>query len=575
MATRLYLDATGAAAPISPAPDAGWEDVSILARALATTSKGGEAMSDVAFSDSDATNKDVLFRQYVSPPLAPGQALSARSYKAQVRCRETSPANQMFMRASFRIIAGDGATVNKVLGSMIGSAAESYDVSLRNLQLAVTVPVYSYTTVAGDRIVVEIGLGGDPNSGFTHSATMRLGSSPATDLPENNTETNDWAPWAQLPDTLAFSTDPTPADSAPASDAQAAAVGSARADSASLTDGIVVSLSGVARAYPEDGASLEEGSTRAAGAALSDSAPLSDAATPVLNPPWPVGEQFAGAGLSVEWAGDRWDVATAGLMAEWVQSRRRLAFAGLMIDYFPYTWNADFSAQFKFSSTCAADVDGAALGPNKLVVCWKDPSDGLESVRVRAGVVDGAFVDFPASGKVFARPGFGPRVCAVGPSKFVVAFVSSLPGVALVAGRVDLGGDVSKGGQYAAADGNSAVLDAAGLDDSKFAVAYADALDSDRVKCVVGELTADESGEGLGMALGSAASVTTRSVDVLRLSAVDSARLVAIYRDLNTGGGYARVGAVSGLFVSWGAEQLFAAAWDGIGDVASLSDVRW
>ena len=59
MATRFYLPSTGAAA-ISPNPDAAWEDVSILARLAAVTTKIASAMTTVSFLDNDASNKDIL-----------------------------------------------------------------------------------------------------------------------------------------------------------------------------------------------------------------------------------------------------------------------------------------------------------------------------------------------------------------------------------------------------------------------------------------------------------------------------------------------------------------------------------
>ena len=62
----------------------------------------------------------------------------------------------------------------------------------------------NYTTVAGDYLVLEVGVGGDPAVGFNHESGMRFGDAAASDLPEDNTDTTDLNPWVQLTDTLTF-----------------------------------------------------------------------------------------------------------------------------------------------------------------------------------------------------------------------------------------------------------------------------------------------------------------------------------------------------------------------------------
>ena len=76
MATRFYLPATAAATPISPTPDAAWEDISILARAMTSTTPIGDAMATVSFVDANGDDKDVLFRQHVSLELVAGQTIT-------------------------------------------------------------------------------------------------------------------------------------------------------------------------------------------------------------------------------------------------------------------------------------------------------------------------------------------------------------------------------------------------------------------------------------------------------------------------------------------------------------------
>lgn len=64
----------------------------------------------------------------------------------------------------------------------------------------------SLTVEAGDRIIIEIGTGGNPNTGATHSSTISYGDDSGTDLPENDTETAANNPWVEFPNTITFLT---------------------------------------------------------------------------------------------------------------------------------------------------------------------------------------------------------------------------------------------------------------------------------------------------------------------------------------------------------------------------------
>jgi hypothetical protein len=207
MATRFYLDKAADTVPISPTPDAGWEDTSLLARVLTDTTKSGEALSDLAFTDASGANRDILFRQYISPALAAGQTITgAQAIKAQCRCQELLALNNMFLTVGIRVIASDGTTVQKTVLAVTRDNVEINSVLFQNRQFTATSAVTNYTTVGGDRLVLELGTGGDPAIGGTHDTTLRLGSSAAFDLAEDDAGTGDDNPWIELTDTLTFST---------------------------------------------------------------------------------------------------------------------------------------------------------------------------------------------------------------------------------------------------------------------------------------------------------------------------------------------------------------------------------
>lgn len=206
MATRLYLRGTAQGTPISPAADSAWEDVSILARCKTSTVKSGDALATIAFSDSNAADRDVLFRQYIAP-LTPGQTVTgAQTLKCQVRAIETSTGNNMFTAVCIRIIANDGTTVRKTVtvGPVNRDATELSATTLTNRAWESTSAAGNYTTVSGDYLVIEIGTGGDPGGGQSHSSSLRLGDSSASDLAEDDTTTTDDNPWVQFTDTLTF-----------------------------------------------------------------------------------------------------------------------------------------------------------------------------------------------------------------------------------------------------------------------------------------------------------------------------------------------------------------------------------
>jgi hypothetical protein len=402
------------------------------------------------------------------------------------------------------------------------------------------------------------------------------------------------------------------ADSVSLADAEAASVQSPQSDSVSLSDGIstasgvehldseadgvtlsdgISAVSGGPHADSEaDSVALSEGSTREAGAAKADSVTPTDASARRLGKALsdsvaptdhcqpgggPVAEKFAGAGLTAEWIADKWRFAGSGLMAEWVQSRRRIAGVGLMVDFYPYFFNALWGNRFAFTSTCAADVDLAGLGPNKLVACWTEPGDPLASVRVRAGMRSDPFIDVPVPGRVAARPGHVPRLSAIGPSKFAVAYATG-SAVSCVVGRVDLQADVEVGEGLALLSTSCSVLDVCDAGKDRFVVCFHRENDSDYLWSVVCSVTGAEGGGGLIPTAGSPVRIATRRVDRVRCAAINSSHVAVMYRDIDDGKGYVRACGVSGLSPSWGAELEFSADWsDGTGDMASLSEVSW
>ena len=205
MATRFYLPRNAESTPISPSPATDWENTSILARALATTTKRSLSTGVVTFSDSDVTDKDILFRQYISEELVADQLFAdLQPIKAQCLCGEATMAGNLFLTLGIRILAGDGTTIRRTVLPVTRDNVELVDYGFphANRKFNANSASGEYTTVAGDRLVIEVGTGGDPGVTGSHGSELILGDT-GTDLPEDDTSTDGIA-WVQLVEDLSF-----------------------------------------------------------------------------------------------------------------------------------------------------------------------------------------------------------------------------------------------------------------------------------------------------------------------------------------------------------------------------------
>lgn len=203
MATRFYLPSSGAAA-VSPSYTAGWEDTTIASRLKCVTTKISSAMTTVSFTDADATNRDVLFRQYVSDPIV-GQVISSQTIKFQIRAKERATTCNLFTAWNIKVVSNDGSITRGTITNMERDATEASETTLTNRQETSTST--AVTAHSGDRIVIEIGMGGDPAAGSDHDSDISVGDDSGTDLAENDTDTAANNPWVEFANTLTFFTD--------------------------------------------------------------------------------------------------------------------------------------------------------------------------------------------------------------------------------------------------------------------------------------------------------------------------------------------------------------------------------
>ena len=163
MATTLYFSATRTPG-ISPSVKGTWTATTETAVRLMDNAKDGSTLANTTiFANADiAAAATHLARQFVSRPLAAGIAfVTTDTFKCYVRCME-SGSNDNINRNPIGIfvVSLDGATVRATLKAVghYGPNTTEWNTSLRNKTFGDgDVFAANYTTVSGDRLLIEIG----------------------------------------------------------------------------------------------------------------------------------------------------------------------------------------------------------------------------------------------------------------------------------------------------------------------------------------------------------------------------------------------------------------------------------
>lgn len=209
MATRLYFSRT-ASAVAPPAPSGtDWEHASGNAALKLLETPDSSALSIVSYLPDAADHHvdgDAFNGAFVSDALA-AQTITG-NVKAQLQTREPNAGNNVFLTLKVLVIAGDGSSVLSTLLAITRDDVETSAVALTNRQFGSTA-MGSYACAAGDRVCIEVGLGGTPSaaSGVNgHNGGIQFGCSASSgDLAEDDTETvATYRPWIEFANTLTF-----------------------------------------------------------------------------------------------------------------------------------------------------------------------------------------------------------------------------------------------------------------------------------------------------------------------------------------------------------------------------------
>ena len=152
--------------------------------------------------------KDILYFQYVSDVLTTGQTIMAeQSVIMQAIPLEETISGNLYLTLMMYVVNSVGNFASKIL-DITRDNIEADDQSVfptHNRSLAVNMNslFLDYITQEGDRIVIEIGLSGDPIGSGTHTGKIYLGDDNASDLPIDDTSFSG-NPWVEIPDNLTF-----------------------------------------------------------------------------------------------------------------------------------------------------------------------------------------------------------------------------------------------------------------------------------------------------------------------------------------------------------------------------------
>lgn len=144
-------------------------------------------------SVSSSAGQSTAHRQYISLPLVAGISWvnATSTFSSQILGRESAANDNIINRVRcVKVVSRDGSTLRATLIALgNASSVVEWNSSLRNLTfLNATTVGANYTTVAGDRLVYEVGH--NDSSGVSIAGTMAFGISGQTgDLGSNETDT--------------------------------------------------------------------------------------------------------------------------------------------------------------------------------------------------------------------------------------------------------------------------------------------------------------------------------------------------------------------------------------------------
>jgi len=166
---------------------------------------GSSPVNFAAITQTATDDYDTLALQFVSDPIS-AQTITG-TIKGQIKCLESSALANFSYAIVVKVVSGDGSTVRGTLYTDFSDTGAEFDDATRTNRKfpAAGSALGSVVAQAGDRIVIEIGARKNGTNASSRTATLTVGDSVASDLPEDEVETGVLNPWIEFSQTIKFS----------------------------------------------------------------------------------------------------------------------------------------------------------------------------------------------------------------------------------------------------------------------------------------------------------------------------------------------------------------------------------
>ena len=203
MATRFYLPVSGTPGS-SPTVDANWErQIAAFARYPMPRTKSNSALATYSAAFGATTTTQTLWMQWVSDTLNVNQAISGTMSMVIGKCAETSLSGDAHLAFSARVMQGDTSSLRGTLLLFHATSTEFPLIASAATRIHSARAITTVNALAGDRIVMEIGIHGVTPANETMQ--LRFGDpTAAADFALTAALTTDLCPWWELSTTLTF-----------------------------------------------------------------------------------------------------------------------------------------------------------------------------------------------------------------------------------------------------------------------------------------------------------------------------------------------------------------------------------
>lgn len=212
MASRFRFPSSGASPTPSQAFRGGWTQTGSASRLPLEYGARGNTGSNTSSNGggTDQALETLLRAQWVSAQLY-GQTISVQTVKAQFQGNEDNLLNDLFLYIYVGVCDSTGSILR---GTVVTLTADNLELNLTTSQnRSFSATCSSVAMQDGDRIVVEVGHGGDNQAGGSHTGAVKIGvNSAGTDLAEDDTDVtaSNVDPWLEfVTDTFLIFTPPT------------------------------------------------------------------------------------------------------------------------------------------------------------------------------------------------------------------------------------------------------------------------------------------------------------------------------------------------------------------------------